>query len=164
MADLRSLAPFGRSSLMRGGLDPFNGLRQEMDRMLEDFGRGFPQTVAGSKGEFLSPKVDVAETEAGLELTAELPGFDSKDVSLEIHDGVLMIKAEHEEEREEKDEKKHYHLVERSQGTFLRRLALPFEADAAKATAHLEKGLLKVIVPRLQSEAQKPKTIPIGTK
>jgi HSP20 family protein len=137
-----------------------------MDRMLEDFGRGFPQSVAGGARErgFLSPKVDVAETEAGLELTAELPGFDEKDVSLEIHDGILTIKAEHKEEREEKDDKKHYHLVERSQGTFLRRLALPFEADAAKAAANLEKGLLKVVVPRLESEAQKPKTIPVGAK
>ena len=164
MAYLRPLVPFGRGSLTRGGLDPFSSLRQEMDRMLEDFGREFPQPLAGAKGDFLSPKVDVAETEAGLELTAELPGFDNKDVSLEIHDGVLTIKAEHEEEREEKNEKKRYHLVERSQGTFLRRLALPFEADAEKTTADLEKGLLKVIVPRLQNEAQKPKTIPVGRK
>ena len=37
-----------------------------------------------------------------------------------VIDGVLTIKAEHKDEREEKDEDKHYHLVERSQGTFLR--------------------------------------------
>jgi len=77
---------------------------------------------------------------------------------------VLTIKAEHKEEREEKDEKKHYHLVERTQGTFLRRFSLPFEADADKAAAHLEKGLLKVTVPRLATEQKKPKSIPVGKK
>ena len=76
----------------------------------------------------------------------------------------MSRKAEHKDQREEKDEDKHYHLVERSQGTFMRRFALPFEADADKAEAHLEKGLLKVTVPRIAAEEKKPKSIPIGSK
>ena len=157
MADFRTLVPFGRS-----GQDAFASLRQEMDRMLENFGQGFPAASSATRSGFLLPKVDVAETEQGLELTAELPGFDEKDVSLDIHDGVLTIKAEHEEKKEEKDEKKHYHLVERSQGTFMRRFSLPFEADADKASAHLDKGLLKVTVPRLATQEKGPKKIPVG--
>lgn len=166
MANYRSLIPFGSRSLFGGGTDPFSSLRDEMDRLLVDFGRSWPSatTQAGEQKNFLLPKVDVAETDAGLELTAELPGFDEKDVSLDIQDGVLTIKAEHKTEHEEKDEKKHYHLIERSQGSFLRRLALPFEADADKASAHLDKGLLKVVVPRLAAEEKKPKSIPVGTK
>ena len=164
MADFRSIIPFGRSGLVRGRQDPFLGFRDEMDRLLEDFGGGLPSAFTSEKGGFLLPKVDVAETESGLEMTAGLPGFDEKDVSLDIHDGVLTIKAEHKDEREEKDEDKHYHLVERSTGTFLRRFALPFEVDADKAQAHLEKGLLKVSVPRLVAEEKKPKSIPIGGK
>ena len=164
MADFRSIIPFRRAGLARGGYDPFTGFREEMDRLLEDFGRGLPAAMTSEKGGFLVPKVDVAETGAGLELTAELPGFDEKDVTLDIHDGVLTIKAEHKDEREEKDDDKHYHLVERSQGTFMRRFALPFEADAEKAQAHLEKGLLKVTVPRAAAEEKKPKSIPIGGK
>lgn len=164
MAEFRSLIPFGRGALTRGGYDPFSGFRQEMERMLEDIGHGVPAPFGNDKGGFVIPKVDVAETDSGLELTAELPGFDEKDVSLDIHDGVLTIKAEHKVEHEEKDEKKQYHLVERSQGTFLRRLALPFEADADKASAHLDRGLLKVTVPRLTTDGKKPKSIPIGRK
>lgn len=164
MTDYRSLIPFGRGSLLRGGFDPFTDFRKEMDRLVEDFGRGWPSATGGDSKGFLIPKVDIAETDAGLELTAELPGFDEKDVSLDIHEGMLTIKAEHQEDREEKDEKKHFHLVERSQGSFLRRFALPFEADADKANAHLEKGLLKVLVPRLATEAKKPRQIPVGAK
>ena len=81
MADFRSIIPFRRTGLARGGYDPFTGFREEMDRLLEDFGRGLPAAFTTEKGGFLVPKVDVAETEAGLELTAELPGFDEKDVS-----------------------------------------------------------------------------------
>ncbi|PJG47345.1 molecular chaperone [Sphingobium sp. LB126] len=162
MTDFRSLIPFGRGTMLRGGFDPFADFRKEMDRLVDDFGRGWPAAAAGDAKAFLLPKVDVAETDAGLELTAELPGFDEKDVSLDIHEGMLTIKAEHKEEREEKDEKKHYHLVERSQGSFLRRFTLPFEADAEKASAHLDKGLLKVVVPRLATEAKKPRRIPVG--
>ena len=164
MTDFRSLIPFGRTSMFRSGFDPFADLRKEMDRLTDDFGRGWLTSDAGDRKGFLLPKVDVAETDGGLELTAELPGFDEKDVSLDVHDGILTIKAEHKEDREEKDEKKHYHLIERSRGSFLRRVALPFEADADKASAHLEKGLLKVIVPRLATEASKPHQIPIGSK
>ena len=165
MADFRSLIPFGRSGLTRGGYDPFAGFREEMDRMLQDFGSNLPETAPfGGKQGFMLPKVDVAETEEGIELTADLPGFDEKDVSLDIHEGVLTIKAEHKDEREEKDEKKQYHLIERRQGSFLRRFALPFEADAVKAEAHLEKGVLKVSVPRLASPEKKPRQIPVGKK
>ncbi|MEJ2411341.1 MAG: Hsp20/alpha crystallin family protein, partial [Novosphingobium sp.] len=95
MTEFRSLIPFGFGSFGRGGSDPFAGFRQEMDRLLEDFGRGLPAAASGGKDGFVIPKVDVAETDAGLELTAELPGFDEKDVALDIHDGVLTIKAEH---------------------------------------------------------------------
>lgn len=163
MADFRSLIPFGRGAVVRGGYDPFEGFRAEMDKLFEGLGRAVPANVSIGKEGFVLPKVDVAETAAGLELTAELPGFDEKDVSLDIDDGVLTIKAEHKDEHEEKDEKKHYHLIERSQGTFLRRFALPFEADADKAVAHLDKGLLKVTVPRLAAPDKKPRTIPVGT-
>ena len=163
MARFPSLIPLGRGSLIRRGYHPLFGFGDEMDRMLQDLEHGMPPASAQRNDGFLIPKVDVAETDAGLELTAELPGFEEKDVSLDIHDGVLTIKAEHKEEREEKDEKKHYHLLERSQGTFLRRLALPFEADVDKASAHLEHGLLKVTVPRLATAEKKPKTIPVGT-
>lgn len=163
MADFRSLVPFGRTSLARGGQDPFASLQDEMNRLFEYFGQALPAPFARGKEGFIMPKVDVAETDAGLELTAELPGFEEKDVSLDIHEGVLTIKAEHKGEREEKDDKKKYHLVERTTGSFLRRLALPFEADAEKASAHLDKGLLKVTVPRLATPATKPTSIPIGS-
>lgn len=164
MPTSRSLIPFGRAPILRKGFDPFSGFNINLDQFLEDFARAWPAATTQEKNGFLIPKVDVAETDAGLELTAELPGFDQKAISLDIQNDILTIKAERKEEHEEKDEKKNYHLVELSQGSFLRRIALPFEADATKAQAHLERGLLKVEVPRLATSETKPKAIPIIAK
>jgi len=163
--DIKSLIPFGRpTSVARGAeMDPFTAMRREMDRVFEDFTRDWslPGPYAGAGG-FLSPKVDVAETEKGLEITAELPGIDEKDIDLDLSDGVLTLKAEHKAEKEEKDEKRQYHLVERSYGTFMRRFALPFEPDAEKISASFDKGVLKVDVPRSPEAEPKGKKIAVN--
>ncbi|MCA1951652.1 MAG: Hsp20/alpha crystallin family protein [Hyphomicrobiales bacterium] len=161
--DFRSLIPtsWGGSAARGGEADPFSLIRREMDRVFETMGRDWPALQAlGGKG-FLAPKVDVAETGTGLELTAELPGIDQKDIELDLTDGVLTLKAEHRAEKEEKDEKKHYHLVERARGTYLRRFTLPFEPDEAKIEAHFDKGVLKVVVPRSADPAKPARRIEI---
>lgn len=138
--DLKSLIPPG---------DPFTALRRDMERVFEQFGRGFglppiPATTAG----FLSPKVNVAETEKGIEITAELPGVKPEEVNLDLEDGVLTLRAEQRAEKEERDEKRHYHLVERSSGSYLRRFALPFLPASDAVQARFEQGVLHVFVPR----------------
>jgi len=162
MADNRSLTPRGNEGLQRAAYDPFVGFRQELDQLFQDFGRSWPRMTGAKADGYLIPKVDIAETEEGLELTAELPGFDEKDVTLNIQDGVLTVKAEHSEEHEQTDRAKQYHLSECSRGSFLRRFALPFEPDADKAEASMERGLLKVTVPRLVTPEKRPRQIPIG--
>ena len=165
MMDFKSLMPFGRSSVVQGGgdSDPFALMRREMDRMFDSFSRNWGDQSLPSRlsGSFQSPRVDIAETEKGLEITAELPGIDQKDIELDLTDGVLTLKAEHQEEREDKDEKKHYHLVERSRGSFMRRFAVPFEPDADKVDASFDKGVLKVTVPRSAAAEKSVKKIAI---
>jgi len=163
--DLKSLNPFGRSSALArtGDADPFASLQRAVDGLFGDFARDWklPAALGGGTG-FLSPKVNVAETEKGLELTAELPGIDQKDIDLDLADGVLTLKAEHRSEKEETDEKKHYHVVERSTGSYLRRFAVPFEPDQDKVEASFDKGVLKVFVPRSAAAAKQSKKIAIS--
>jgi HSP20 family protein len=161
--DYKSLIPFGRSSsLARSGeTDPFTNMRREMDRMFDDFTRDWPLSLRSGGSAFLSPKVNIAETDKGLELTAELPGIDQKDIELDLSEGVLTLKAEHKIEKEEKDEARRYHLVERSYGTFLRRFALPFEADQDRIEASFDKGVLKVTIPRAPHAEKQGKKIAI---
>jgi len=158
--NIKSLIPFGFGSMTTRGTDPFTDLRREMDRLFDDFtkGRALPATSGAG---FLTPKVNVAESDAGLEVTAELPGIDQKDIDLDITDGVLTLKAKHETEKEEKDEAKTHHLVERSFGTYLRRFPLPFAAAEDKIEATFDKGVLKVVVPRAPESARPVKKIEV---
>ena len=155
--DLKSLIPFGRTGLSRGGaeFEPLAAMRRDIDRLFDDFGRDWGFSMARNGNGYLTPRVDVAETEAGLEMTAELPGVDPKDITLDVADGVLTLKASTATAREEKDDNRHYHLVERASGTFLRRVALPFTPDMEKIEAAFDKGVLKVTVPR---SAEEPKS------
>lgn len=143
--DIRSLIPF-RAGATEPATDPFTRMRREMDRLFEEFGR-WP-TIAGGLDGYLNPRVNLSETAEGLELTAELPGVAEKDIDLEIEDGVLTLKAEHRAERREEDKDRRWHLMERSEGTYLRRFQLPFRPDEDRVTARFDKGVLHVKVPR----------------
>ena len=158
---LKALTPFWRSSDVSAPSDPLVSLRREMDRIFDSFSRDWLAPMPELSNGFLMPKVNVAETDAGLEVTAELPGVDQKDIEVQVSDGELTLRAKHEASKEEKDDKKHYHLVERSYGTFMRRLVLPFEADADKVEAHFEKGVLKVVVPRSKAAAKDVRKIEV---
>lgn len=129
--------------------DPFRSLHRQIDRVFEDFARGLPSlTMPGeaAEGVRLSPRIDVSETDKAIEITAELPGVEEKDVDVSLSDNRLTIKGEKKSEREEKE--KSYHLLERSYGAFERTIAIPFDIDSDKVEAQFEKGVLKVTLPK----------------
>jgi HSP20 family protein len=107
-------------------LRPFLGLRQEIERLFDEFDRGlrtspfrrslFEPFWRQEIGSMAAPAVDVAETERAYEITAELAGLDGKNVEVKFADGILTIKGEKQEEKEEK--KKDYYLSERGYGSF----------------------------------------------
>jgi len=61
-------------------------------------------------------------------LTAELPGVEEKDVDVTLADGVTEH-GEKKSERDEQDKDKRWHVVERSYGSFSRTISLPFNTD-----------------------------------
>ncbi len=91
-------------------------------------------------------------------IKADLPDVDQKDISLQVHDGRMVLKGERKFEEEEK--KEHYYHVERRFGSFERTFTLPAGADPDKVTAEYDKGVLTVHVPK--PEAAKPRQIQIG--
>ena len=140
--NLKSLIPIGRD---RSVASPFMSLQREIDRLFEDFSRGFP-TIAGNGATALMPSMDVTETDKEIEITAELPGLEEKDVQINVADNILTIRGEKKAEKEQKD--KNYRLVERSYGSFERTLELPEGVNADAIKANISKGLLKVTVPK----------------
>ena len=137
------------------GDDPFMSLRRGMDRLFDQVMGGFNAPAPFTGPGVLSPRVNVAESREGLEITAELPGIEPNDVSIELENGILTLRAERSAERKEEDKDKRWHIVERQSGTYLRRFALPFDAEAEKVEARFDKGVLHVTIPRpAQSKPQ----------
>lgn len=132
---------FGRT----GGGELFGSLQREIDQVFKDFGRGLP-AWGGERGGANSLKLNVAETDKAIEVTADLPGVEAKDIDVQLKDGVLTIKGEKKFEKEEKD--KDYHVVERSYGMFERSFTVPAEVEADKVEAAFDKGVLKITLPK----------------
>src|ERR1700733_4425814 len=121
--DMKTLAPLRtRSNLARADFFPFDVLRREVDGLFFDFARSFGiAPTAGSQ--MLAPKMEVSETDKEIQISAELPGLERKDIDISLDGNVLTIRAERKAETEQKD--KNVHVSERSYGVFYRALELP---------------------------------------
>ena len=94
---IRDLVPWSRGrdvAVRRGEDNPFLTLHREMNRLFDDIFRSFDLSPFGSDRFFDRiagnwPRVEVSETDKEIELTAELPGLDEKDVRVELANGVL---------------------------------------------------------------------------
>ena len=126
--------------------DIFAAMRDEMDKMFERFEHGFPRWPAlfrrASDNGIVVPELDVRENATSMIVEAELPGVDEKDISVTLANGVLTIKGEKQQSKEEKNES--FYLAERSYGSFERSLRLPDSIDESKVDARFDKGVLKV--------------------
>ena len=92
------------------------------------------------------PAIDVAETDKAYEITAELPGMEEKNVEVKLANGVLSIKGEKQEDKEEKD--KNYYMRERNFGSFERSFQVPDDVEADKIAASFKNGVLLVTLPK----------------
>jgi HSP20 family protein len=89
----------------------------------------------------------------------EVPGFEEKELGIEVSDHTLTIKGQRLDEA--KEEEKAFRFHERLEKTFQRQFYLPPEADTEHVEATFAKGVLKMRTPKV-SEA-KPRKVPIGT-
>ena len=107
------------------------------------------------------PKVDIAESKDAIEVTAELPGVDEKDLDVTLANGMLTVRGEKKSTRDEQDKDKNWHVVERSYGSFSRTIPLPFDPDPAKVEAKFDKGILHIHLPKPAEVAKKQQKIEI---
>jgi HSP20 family protein len=135
---------------------PLEDLYREMDSLVHHF---FGDEGRESTRQNFAPSVNVAETEAQYEVTADLPGINPEDVNVELHEGQVTISGKRETEKEETG--KTFHRVERQYGEFRRTISLPVPVDEQKITASYKDGVLNVVLPK--SEKVKPTRIPINS-
>lgn len=154
------LAPWKRRDLAGREGAMFASLHNEIDRLFEDYFNG--NRLPSMKARFesmLAPDIDVSETDKEIQVSAELPGVEEKDVDVTLADGRLTIKGEKKQESEEKD--KEFHRVERSYGSFERTLSLPDEIDENKVSATFKNGVLSVTIAKKKGAKPAAKKIAV---
>ena len=136
---------------------PFNSL-------LDDFFRTVHPTIdqrwmMPENSEFL-PHLDIKQSDKEITITADIPGMDKKDVNVSISDNLLTIEGERTGEH--RSEENGYVCVERSFGSFKRRLQLPQDTEAENITAEYKQGVLVLHIPRREPQKNEVKKISIS--
>ena len=135
---------------------PRNSLINDFDNMLDTmFNDGWNRSLI--KNNNLS--VDIIEKENEFELTADLPGFDKKEINLSIQDKVLSLIANH---KSSSDSKESYRLRERNSKSFNRSFTLPENVIEKKINAKFKNGSLKIILPKVEEIEPEIKKIKIS--
>jgi HSP20 family protein len=114
-----------------------DSMERRMRRMFEEI--GFAPA--------LLPAADIYETDDEFVVEVEVPGYDEKELRIEVSDHRLTIKGERTETKEQKE--KAFRLHERLEREFERRFELPAEADTKHVQAKFTKGVLEVHAPKL---------------
>ena len=152
---------FGQTAGPPALVDPYRLLQQGLDTMLTDIARGVGQADGNGAGELLAgPRINVAETDDEIRLTAELPGVTEKDVQVTLDGDLLVIAGEKKQEKEE--EHGNLRIVERSFGRFRRALRLPFVPEPDHVQAQFKDGVLTVEVPKEAEQRKRTRQIPVS--
>ena len=130
--------------------NPLREMEQAQNRLNRIFSGGFPNRIGSDEIPSMavadwSPEVDISEDDQGYLLKADLPEMKKDDVRVTVEKGILSVSGERKNEKE--DQKKKFHRIELSFGTFRRSFTLPEDADSTKVTADLRDGVLRVHLP-----------------
>jgi len=106
----------------------------------------------------LLPAADIYETDDEFVVELEVPGYEEKELGIEVTDHMVTVKGERKETKEEVD--KTFRLRERLEREFERRFELPVDADTKHVRAKFAKGVLELHTPKLA--APKPHKVPIA--
>ena len=108
-----------------------------------------------------APPVDIYEDEHNITLKLEVPGIDEKDIDVRIENTTLIVHGERKIEKDEKEE--NYRRVERQYGEFTRSFTLPSTVNLAQVSAHYDKGVLKISLPKKAEAKPQQIKVTVGT-
>ena len=138
--------------------NPTRSLITDFDRIFDSMFTHDSQRL--SLAQSCMPAVDVTETETEFLLSADMPGLDKKDVSIDIHDGVITIKGESAIDNEKSTDD--YRIRERQLGSFNRSFRLPDNVNEVKVAAKFKNGVLKVTLPKTKEVIPEGRQIKIS--
>ncbi len=95
-----------------------------------------------SRFTYAATPLDLYERDGKYVLEMSVPGFDSKEINVEVTGGTVSVTGEHTEKTEQNDVR--YHRREMRRGSFSRTVTLPQDLDVNTVSAKIDKGILKV--------------------
>jgi HSP20 family protein len=144
----------------------------EMDRMFEDFRRGFESMLSPfwtrfprvtfpslELPEVREPASDIIDSGKEYRVCAEVPGIPKEKVDVTVTSRGIEISAESETKQEEEEEG--YIHQERGYSRIYRNLSFPEEVLPDQAEATLNNGMLEVKVPKKTPTEIKKRKVPI---
>ena len=114
-------------------------------------------TLSSADTQHLTPAADVLEEENAWVFRVDMPGVVKDNIHVEIDGDHLVVSGERHENTKEKQNG--YTYIERVDGVFERRFALPNTTNKDKISAKIQNGVIEIRVEKL-SEV-KPRRISI---
>ena len=136
---------------------------QQMDRMFDEFfRRPFFSSLLSQRGSELGEPylpVDIYEDNESVTLKAEIPGVKRENLNVQLSPDSITISWQ--KSSEEKVERKDFFRLERSYGSFSRRIQLPAEIQTDQARASFRDGVLEVRIPKSAAAAQRVRKLTV---
>lgn len=149
----RELTPSRWSERSFSPLTDFNDM---FDRLRREF---YSPDVFRGTLEAYGPRVEVQETDKHIQVCAELPGMNEKDINVTLRDDNLIIEGERKSEK--RKEGKGFYRSEFSYGSFFRSIPIDVEVDKDKVEATYKDGILEITLNKLAETQQHAKKIEI---
>ncbi len=135
----------------------------DVRRLFEDLARQRPERRHLLTGECL-PLLDVFETQDALDLVLDVPGIPAGSLRIVVKAGVVIVVGEKDRPEVRLQGPASYHLVERDFGRFARAVRIHVAVDAARATATLREGELRIVLPKIAERRGRSIAVPIATE
>jgi HSP20 family protein len=146
--------------------DPFEMFNELQEEMARRWAAGWPIAPLVTRRRLFepaapwAPSLDVYEKDGNLVVKAELPGIQKEDIDVTLDRGDLVIRGERKAEKEVKEE--NYYRMERSYGSFQRRLPLPFDVKPEQIQATYTDGVLEIRIPKPPEAQPQPQKIQVA--
>ncbi|HUI59119.1 MAG TPA: Hsp20/alpha crystallin family protein, partial [Steroidobacteraceae bacterium] len=125
-------------------------------------GKFWPRLSIEGKGDGgiqWSPTADISETDKEYLIRAELPAVKKEDIQVTVDNGIITIKGERKQQKEDKNER--FHRVENFYGSFERSFSVPDNVKADSISCESKDGVLSVHIPKAQAPKEKPQQIAV---
>lgn len=124
---------------------------QKLNQIFDDRLARFKKDLrAGEEHSSWLPPVDIYEDDSFFIISAELPGFDKKEIDIKIKDNAVILQG-NRKLRNPEEHGFNYHRIETNFGAFSRSFHVPEKIDEDKVNAVYIDGVLEIRLPKIKT-------------